>query len=71
MIYDYEDNICVACNGTGEGQQGDTSCHSCKGTGMGYRSVEDDLRDQVDDLDIPSWDSGFIARAFSKASGKV
>ena len=50
-VHDEEDEgICVACNGSGEGQHDGTTCSSCKGSGVDRAPVE---RDDEPDFDEP------------------
>lgn len=39
---DYEELICVGCNGSGEGMHESANCASCGGTGVEYRLIEKD-----------------------------
>lgn len=39
---DFEEEICVSCNGSGEGHYDGTRCWSCRGTGVDRYSFNPD-----------------------------
>lgn len=42
VMEDNEDEICSACNGSGEGMYDGSRCYKCKGTGNEPVEIEDD-----------------------------
>jgi DnaJ-class molecular chaperone len=40
---DYEDEICSACSGSGEGMYDGSTCYKCKGSGVEPVEIEEDV----------------------------